>query len=133
SNHVEFLGSLPHHDAMREMAECDVFVLPSWKEAFGIVYLEAMAHGKPIIGTLGEGISEIFAQEDVGIAVPPKDVSALTKGIRELFRHQDKAREMGARGKDLVYRKFTWRYNAQQTHEVYLKAMRKSKGNSGQS
>lgn len=117
--YVVFLGSLPHHDAMREMAKCEVFVLPSWKEAFGVVYLEAMAHGKPIIGTSGEGIAEILDQEDVGIAVPLKDVDAIAKGIRELFRHPDRAKEMGVRGKELVTHKFTWQYNAQKTLEVY--------------
>jgi len=117
--HVVFLGSLPHRQAMKEMAECEVFILPSWKEAFGVVYLEAMAHSKPIIGTLGEGISEILAQEDVGKAVPPKDVLAITEGIRELFANPEQARAMGMRGKDLVTRQFTWEYNAQKTLELY--------------
>jgi Glycosyltransferase len=123
-SHVAFLGSLPHHDAMRQMAQCDVFVLPSWKEAFGVVYLEGMAHGKPIIGTIGEGIAEILAQEDVGLAVPPKDVAALTKALQELLRNPERAKEMGARGKDLINRKFTWQYNAQQTLEVYREVIR---------
>ncbi|MDR3270733.1 MAG: glycosyltransferase, partial [Peptococcaceae bacterium] len=56
SERVEFLGMLAHPLAMRQMAECDIFVMPSWNEAFGVVYLEAMAHGKPVIGTIGEGI-----------------------------------------------------------------------------
>jgi len=119
SEHVLFLGSLPHHEAMREMAQCELFILPSWNEAFGVVYLEAMANGKPIIGTSGEGISEILAQEGVGKAVPRKDVLALTEAIRELFNHQEQAAAMGCRGRDLVTHKFTWEYNAQQTLQVY--------------
>jgi glycosyltransferase involved in cell wall biosynthesis len=118
-NHVVFLGSLPHPEAMIEMAQCEVFILPSWKEAFGVVYLEAMAHGKPIIGTTGEGISEILDKEAVGLAVPPKDVLAITEGIRALFANPDRAKGMGARGKDLVTRQFTWEYNAQKTLKVY--------------
>lgn len=116
---VAFLGSLPHHEAMREMAHCDLFILASWNEAFGVVYLEAMAHGKPIIGTTGEGISEILAQEGVGKAVPPEDVSAITEAIRALFANPDLAVAMGARGKDLVTRQFTWEYNAQKTLRIY--------------
>lgn len=118
-DYVVFLGSLPHPEAMKEMAQCEVFILPSWNEAFGVVYLEAMAHGKPIIGTLGEGISEIFAQEEVGKAVPPKNVLAITEGIRELFANPEQAIAMGMRGKDLVTRQFTWEYNARETLEVY--------------
>ncbi len=122
--HVVFLGSLPHHEAMREMSECDVFVLPSWKEAFGVVYLEALAHGKPIIGTQGEGIAEVLDKTEVGIAVPPKNVQAIIAAIRELFRHPKRAQEMGARGKALVNREFTWRHNAQKTLEVYQEALK---------
>lgn len=117
--HVVFLGSLPHPEAMSEMAQCEIFILPSWNEAFGVVYLEAMAHGKPIIGTTGEGISEILDKEGVGRAVPPKDVLAITEAIRGLFQHSEQAVAMGSRGKNLVTRKFTWNYNAQKTLKVY--------------
>jgi glycosyltransferase involved in cell wall biosynthesis len=118
-SHVRFLGSLPHHAAMKEMAECDIFVLVSWKEAFGVVYLEAMANGKPIIGTVGEGIFEILTREAVGKAVPPQDVLAVTEAIRELFANPEQAAEMGKRGKDLVTRRFTWEYNARKTLQLY--------------
>lgn len=117
--HVFFLGSLPHHEAMREMGKCDIFILPSWNEAFGVVYLEAMANGKPIIGTVGEGIAEILSVEGVGKAVPPKDVLAITEAIRGLFANPEQAKGMGARGKDLVTRQFTWKYNAQKTLKLY--------------
>jgi len=122
-NHVVFLGSLPHHEAMQEMAQCEVFVLPSWNEAFGVVYLEAMAHSKPIIGTTGEGISEILANEAVGEAVPPRDVLALRGAIRELLSNPSPAKAMGTRGQELVSRQFTWQYNAQKTLKVYEEIM----------
>ncbi|AFM43286.1 glycosyltransferase [Desulfosporosinus acidiphilus SJ4] len=121
-DHVVFLGSLPHTEAMREMADCDVFILPSWKEAFGVVYLEAMAHGKPIIGTQGEGIAEILETTEVGKAVPPKDVQAVAAAVGELFRDPKRAKELGLRGRELVTREFTWYSNAQKTLEVYEKA-----------
>jgi len=125
AGHVVFLGSLPHPEAMNEMAQCELFILPSWNEAFGVVYLEAMANGKPIIGTTGEGISEILDQEAVGKAVLPKDVLAITEAIRELFQNPEQASAMGARGKNLVTRKFTWNYNAQQTLKVYEELMKR--------
>ncbi|MDQ7095575.1 glycosyltransferase [Desulfosporosinus sp. PR] len=122
--HVVFLGSLPHPEAMAEMSQCAVFILPSWKEAFGVVYLEAMAYGKPIIGTQGEGIAEILDKTEVGIAVPPQNVPAVAAAIRELFRHPQRAQEMGVRGRELVSREFTWRFNAEKTLEVYQEAQR---------
>ena len=122
-DHVVFLGSLPHHEAMQEMAQCEVFILPSWNEAFGVVYLEAMAHGKPIIGTLGEGISEILTQEDVGKPVPPKDILALAEATRDFLRNPVQAKRMGTRGKDLVSHQFTWDHNAQKTLKIYEEIM----------
>lgn len=119
ASHVLFLGSLPHPQAMQEMAECEIFVLPSWNEAFGVVYLEAMAHGRPIIGTAGEGIAEILAQVEVGLAVPPQNPGAVAGAIRELLGNRERAGAMGGRGRDLVDRQFTWNYNAQKTLEVY--------------
>ncbi|MHB8125736.1 MAG: glycosyltransferase [Desulfitobacteriaceae bacterium] len=124
--YVTFLGSLPHHEAMQEMAQCDIFILPSWNEAFGVVYLEAMAHAKPIIGTLGEGIAEILAKEAVGRLVPPKDVWAITEAIRGLLINYDQMKEMGIRGKDLVTRKFTWEHNARKTLKVYEEIINRS-------
>jgi len=50
---VRFLGKLPHSEVMREMASCSLFCLPSWNEGFGLVYLEAMSLGKPVIGCRG--------------------------------------------------------------------------------
>ena len=47
---VEFLGQLSNKKVMEYMAETDIFSLPSWDEAFGVVYIEAMAQGKPVIG-----------------------------------------------------------------------------------
>jgi glycosyltransferase involved in cell wall biosynthesis len=49
NEHIEFLGRKTHQEVMKYMAECDIFSLPSWNEAFGVVYIEAMAHGKPVI------------------------------------------------------------------------------------
>jgi len=125
SRHVRFLGSLAHPEAMGEMAQCEIFILPSWNEAFGVVYLEAMAHGKPIIGTTGEGISEILDREGVGRAVRPKDVSAIAAALRDLFRNPEQAGVMGSRGRDLVTRQFTWEYNARKTLQVYEEIIRR--------
>ena len=57
---VEFLGELPHKEVMDYMAIADIFSLPSWQEGFGMVYLEAMAHGRPVIACEGEGIADVI-------------------------------------------------------------------------
>jgi len=66
------------------MRECDFFVLPSFYENFGVVYIEAMACGKPVIATNAGGPKEIV-NEDIGVLVPPKDVEALIKAIEYML------------------------------------------------
>ena len=118
-NHVVFCGELPHAAAMREMAACDVMVLPSWDEGFGVVYLEALAHAKPIIGTVGEGIAPLIERERVGLTVPPRDSAALARAIGALLADPAQARAMGVRGRTLVETQFTWDHNAEQTLSLY--------------
>jgi glycosyltransferase involved in cell wall biosynthesis len=126
--HVQFLGSLPHAEAMQQMAACDIFVLPSWREAFGVVYLEAMAHGKPIIGTEGEGIAEIINTESVGLTVPPKNSTALAAALIKLLGDDAISREMGQRGRRLVEKRFSWEHNARTTLQFYQEVLKEQRG-----
>jgi glycosyltransferase involved in cell wall biosynthesis len=57
---VHFIGPLPSSEAMEWMDLCDIFCLPSWSEGFGVVYIEAMACSKPVIGVSGQGIDAII-------------------------------------------------------------------------
>ena len=126
--HVQFLGSMPHAAAMREMSRCEIFVLPSWNEAFGVVYLEAMAHAKPVIGTEGEGIAEILTRSDVGVAVPPRDPAAVAAALRRLLQDPAAAQAKGRRGYELVQGQFTWDCNAARTLEIYREVLDNRKG-----
>ncbi|MFC2020397.1 glycosyltransferase family 4 protein [Chloroflexota bacterium] len=79
---VKFHGRQP--EIVGPMQECDFFVLPSLYENFGVVYIEAMACGKPVIATNAGGPREIV-NESVGILVPPKDVNALKEAIEHML------------------------------------------------
>lgn len=116
---VEFLGVLSHENVMKKMVEADIFSLPSWNEAFGVVYIEAMAHGKPVIGCIGEGLEDFVENEKMGMLVNPKDVDSLTEAIYYLLSNPDKAREMGEKARELVFEKYTWEKNAENTIKVY--------------
>jgi glycosyltransferase involved in cell wall biosynthesis len=124
---VEFLGELPNAEALRQLAQADIFVMPSWDEAFGIAYLEAMALGKPVVGTSGEGISDLIAREQTGLLVPPRDSAAVTAAIRALLADPAAARAMGERGRALVLGRFTWEQNARATLDIYARAVRRGK------
>jgi len=124
SNRVEFLGKLPHDQVLSYMARCDIFSLPSWQEGFGIVYLEAMAHGKPVIGCQGEGIEDFVEDSETGYLVKPGDLDGLVKTLGDLLDHPEKRTETGKRAQKLVLENYTWEKNAQETIRLYQEIYR---------
>ena len=91
---VRFLGHVA--DPRDAYAACDVFCLPSHYEAFGIVYLEAMAQGRPVVGTTAGGIPEVVA--DAGLVVPPRRPEALAGALMRLLEDATLRRELGRKG-----------------------------------
>ena len=122
-NMVKFAGKISHHKVMEYMASCDVFSLPSWNEGFGVVYIEAMAQGKPVIGCQGEGIEDFVENGKTGMLVKPKDVDSIVKVMDYLLSNPDEARAMGQRAHKFVLENYTWEKNAERTIEVYREVL----------
>lgn len=80
---VKFLGALTREEVSYNMRECDSFVLASRYETFGVVYIEALASGKPVIGTYNGGAEDIITNEN-GILVNIDNVEELSKGMIEM-------------------------------------------------
>ena len=118
-NYVEFLGPKPHKEVFEYMSMADVFVLPSINEAFGVVYIEAMAHKVPVIGCLGQGIEDIVENEKSGILVRPKNVEDLENALVKLLTDEDFAHTVGQAGRKIVEEKFTWGNSVRELMEVY--------------
>jgi len=123
SNIVKFLGNLPHKKTMEFMSICDIFSLPSWLETFGLVYLEAMAHGKPVIGCKGAGIDSIISEGKAGLLAEPKDVDSLAGAINFLLNNPIEAQAMGERARRLVSRDYSYGRNADQTLGLYKRLL----------
>jgi len=123
SENVEFLGLCSRQCVKELMSECDVFVMPSWDEGFGIVYIEAMSQGKPVIGSRGEGIADTITDGETGFLVDPHDVDELTEKIRLLIDDTELAARVGAAARDLVVQQFTWQRNVDRLLEVYQKVL----------
>ena len=117
--HVIFLGQLTHKKVLEYMSICDIFVMPSWQETFGLVYLEAMAHGKPIIGCKGQGVDGIVTHGKTGLLVKSKDVNSLSETLEFLLSNPNEAKTMGERACRLVLENYTWKRNAEKLVEVY--------------
>lgn len=93
---IEFLGELPHHQALELIAACDLFVLPSYTEGFPNVILEAMALGKAIVATDVGAIPEMLEGE-CGILVKPREVEALVDTLQMITANDAQRTAMGHR------------------------------------
>lgn len=119
TNHVEFLGLRPHHEVLQYMDLCDVFVLPSWDEAFGVVYVEAMSQGRPVIGCLGEGIEDFVENGKTGFLVPSKAVDGLAQVLETLCAQPELRKTVGTNAKILVEEQYSWERCAERLLTLY--------------
>ena len=96
---VELLGELPTMEAVRaEYRRADVFCLPSLQEGFGIVFLEAMAAGLPIVALRTAAVPEVVPDGETGLLVNPDRPDALTEALIRLLRDPGLRAEMGRAG-----------------------------------
>lgn len=107
---VHFLGFLPDEELKQAYADCDIFVLPSVvkSEAFGIVQLEAMVYGKPVINTLlPSGVPHVSLHKKTGFTVRPGDPAMLAKAINALASRPDWRERLGKAGAERVMADFS--------------------------
>lgn len=102
ADRVTFAGRLSDADLAVAYDRARVFALPSAKEGFGIVYLEAWQHGLPVIYGTADAAAEIVSDGIDGFAVDPADPAALAARVGWLLDHPDRARAMGRAGRDKV-------------------------------
>ncbi len=102
SPQVHFLRGLTKPELVACYACADVFALPSGGEGFGIVFLEAMALAKPVIGGAQGGTTDIIESGSNGYLVPPGDVEQLIALLEKLLGDSNLRREMGSSGKERV-------------------------------
>ncbi len=102
---VVFTGWRDDIPAMMQMA--DVVALPSHSEGLGRVLLEAMAFGKPTVGTRVGGIPSVIVEGETGLLVPPKEPPALAEALTLLLASPDRARQMGEAGYRRVETEFS--------------------------
>ena len=115
---VTFTGTISHSEMLKKMAACDIFILPSYDEAFGVVYLEAMSFKKPVIGTEGEGIEDIIKDGENGLLVKPRDVASIVEKLELLIRSPKLRNELGIKGFNSI-KNLTWENNAREMIKIY--------------
>jgi glycosyltransferase involved in cell wall biosynthesis len=103
---IAFLGLQGRAEVAKLLHGCELFVLPSRSEPFGIALIEAMACKKPVIATTAGGIPEIIEHGKNGILVAPDDPSALAEALRSLLMDDDLRRTLALNGYTTVQRRF---------------------------
>ena len=119
---VEFVGFIPDDKIVQYYNRCDLFVLPSIsaeQEGFGMVLLEAMACGRPVIGTEIVGVAKDLKERGAGIIVECGDAKGLAEAILHILQNKDRAGMMGAAGRCLVEEKYSWGEMAERVEKVY--------------
>ncbi len=118
---VKFFNMVDDADLVDYYNYCDVCVLPSVdkSEAFGLVLLEAMACGKPVIASNLPGVRSVFKNNKQGLLVKPNDVKDLTNKLRLILSNNTLAKQMGESAKELVKSKYTWEKVADRLNIIY--------------
>ena len=115
---VEFLGKLAHRDALKHIADSDVFILTSVEEGIPIVIIEALALGKPVIATAVGGIPEVVKDGVNGILVPPKSAEHIAKALERLLSDSGLRRKLGEAAAESV-KDYTWSKIAEKYERIY--------------
>jgi phosphatidyl-myo-inositol dimannoside synthase len=108
SDHIHFLPFIAHGELRNAYDHCDVFAMPSRGEGFGLVFIEAMARGKPVIGGAHGGTPEIIDDAINGFLVPDGDVLQLVDRLKRLLANDELRREMGRQALAKTRRDFTF-------------------------
>ena len=128
---VVFLGKVSYEDLPRYYATADIFCSPATgAESFGIVLLEAMAAGKPLIVSGIEGYSAVVDHGKQGLLFPRKDAGALANSLELLIRDPELRQKLGSKGRQAV-EQYRWRRVASQVETYYQDLLGLSNGRAG--
>ncbi|MBI4215315.1 MAG: glycosyltransferase, partial [Parcubacteria group bacterium] len=107
---IHFMGAVADDELLDYYRFCDVFVLPSLTrgEAFGLVLVNAMAVGKPVIASNLPGVRTVVDDEYNGLLVNPGDIAGLGEAIDKILSSPELARDMGSRGQEKARQEYQW-------------------------
>ncbi len=120
---VVFIGYVSEEDKPRYFKTADVYCSPATsRESFGIVLLEAMAVGKPVIASNIDGYSSVITHGQDGLLVPPRDTSSLTHTLVSLLKDKKLQQELSKKAR-LTAETYSWQSIAQRVNDYYNKVL----------
>lgn len=129
---VRIFGRLDEGMKNYLLSTCDVLVAPSIYESFGLMYVEAMRAGKPVIGTTAGGIPEVVENGGTGLLVPPGDIEALALAMLRLSGDAGLRRAFSQRGLERFEERFSLYNFGRQTENFYREVLEVWQGRVGQ-
>jgi len=125
---VTFVGYATEEDKPRYYKTADVFCAPNTgHESFGIVLIEAMAMGTPVVASNIEGYASVLTHGEEGLLVPPKDGIELAQALYSLLKDKSLRQQMGDKGK-ITAEQYSWEHIAQRVQDYYVKVMNEQPG-----
>ncbi|MFI8577869.1 glycosyltransferase family 4 protein [Rossellomorea aquimaris] len=118
SDSVIFHGYVSEMDVIKNiMKNSDIFIMPSFKETFGLVYIEAMSQGLPLIYTKRQGIDGFFKEGVVGYSVEPENIVEIVESVKLIISDYSRVtKECISKSKEFTWEKITSEYKS-----IYLK------------
>lgn len=116
---IELVGQKQPDEIIEEYQTAGLFVLPSLEESQGIVFMEAMACGTPVVAFNIPGVDEVVAHQVDGLLVEKGDVKGLIRAIRSLMMDESLRKRFGEQGRKNMVQKFDWKIIAEQTAQLY--------------
>jgi glycosyltransferase involved in cell wall biosynthesis len=117
---VEFVTGVPERRIIELYSEAQLAVVPSLYEGFSLPAIEAMSCGAPLVATTGGAIPEVVGTDgDTALLVPPGDSEALAAKLRWALEQPDLRTSVGARGRQRIIDRWSWRHTAEKTMDEY--------------
>jgi D-inositol-3-phosphate glycosyltransferase len=117
-DHVDFIGSVAHHELPYFYAAADVCVMPSYSESFGLVALEAQACACPVVASGVSGLRSVVRDEVSGYLIDGHDPALYAERIGRLLADTELAQQMGRRGR-LLAQRFSWTRTADRLETLF--------------
>ncbi len=122
---VKFTGEVSHEEAIRHMNSCEIFIMTTRPiiprgevEGFGIVFVEAGALGKPVIGGVSGGTVEAIVDGVTGLLVNPEKTEDIARALLKLLKDPDYARQLGENGRKRVEKELNWSVLGRRAKEI---------------
>ena len=127
--YVKFVGFVEPKDMPMYYDICDIFIMPSKTvdfdyESFGIVYIEANACGKPVIGGKSGGVEDAVIDGVTGLLVDPENIEEIAQTIIRLLTDREYARKLGENGRRRVENELNWKTTGKKIEEVLVKLLK---------